>query len=62
MTDSEIESYVRKFVGTMYHPACSCRMGPDGDPTAVLDENLRVRSIDEREVCVCVCVCLCTSK
>ena len=42
-TDAEIEAYVRRYVGTMYHPACTCRMGPDGDPSAVLDPLLRVR-------------------
>ena len=30
---------------TIYHPAGTCKMGPDGDPTAVLDPQLRVRGV-----------------
>lgn len=28
------------------HPSCTCRMGPAGDPTAVVDQQLRVHGID----------------
>lgn len=31
---------------TMYHPAGTCRMGPDEDPGAVLDAELRVRGVE----------------
>lgn len=30
---------------TYFHQAGTCRMGPDGDPDAVLDPELRVRGI-----------------
>jgi len=30
---------------TAYHPAGTCKMGPDGDSTAVLDSQLRVRGV-----------------
>lgn len=28
------------------HPSCTCRMGPDTDATAVVDQQLRVRGVD----------------
>lgn len=42
-SDEDIEEYVRNHVNTMYHPACTCRMGTDDDPMAVLDAELCVR-------------------
>ncbi|KAL6788674.1 GMC oxidoreductase [Trichoderma sp. SZMC 28012] len=29
-----------------HHPTCTCRMGPDGDVNAVLDNKLRVRGVE----------------
>ena len=37
-------------VKTNYHPAGTCRMGPDGDPLAVLDAQMKVRGIDNLRV------------
>ena len=34
---------MHKTHNTVYHPACTARMGPDSDPTAVCDPQLRVR-------------------
>ena len=31
---------------TQYHPVGTCKMGPDGDPLAVVDAQLRVRGMD----------------
>ena len=31
---------------TIFHPVGTCRMGPDGDRTAVVDDRLLVRGID----------------
>ena len=42
-TDEEWLAFVRARASTIYHPACSARMGPDGDRGAVLDARLRVR-------------------
>ena len=44
-SDTEIEDWVRDNAGTSYHPTCTCRMGPDSDPTAVVDPMLRVHGI-----------------
>ncbi len=42
-TDAQLEEYVRSFVGTMYHPACTARAGRADDRLAVLDANMCVR-------------------
>lgn len=49
-TDAEVEAYVRRYAGTMYHPAASCRAGPDGDKGAVLDAEFRVRGVEALRV------------
>lgn len=45
VTDDELADYIRKTHNTVYHPACTAKMGPDGDPTAVVDPQLRVRGV-----------------
>ncbi|MDN5857752.1 MAG: GMC family oxidoreductase N-terminal domain-containing protein [Pseudonocardia sp.] len=45
VTDDELADYIVKTHNTVYHPACTARMGPDGDPAAVLDPQLRVRGV-----------------
>ncbi len=42
-TDDEILAWVRERATTIYHPAGTCKMGPDD--LAVVDERLRVRGI-----------------
>ena len=49
-TDAEIDAWVRQSVESAYHPSCTCKMGADDDPAAVLDENCRVRGIDQLRV------------
>ncbi|KGY13297.1 choline dehydrogenase [Vibrio tubiashii] len=44
-TDEDIDEWVRRNVESAYHPSCSCKMGADDDPLAVLDEECRVRGI-----------------
>ncbi len=46
-----LAAHCRRFVKTNYHPAGTARMGPDGDPLAVLDARLRVRGIEGLRVC-----------
>ena len=36
---------MRQWGGIGYHAVGTCRMGPDGDPLAVLDPKLRVRGV-----------------
>lgn len=44
-SDEEIDAWVRDNVESAYHPSCSCKMGADDDPMAVLDSECRVRGI-----------------
>ena len=44
-SDAEIEAALRQIVNTAYHPTGTCKMGPDGDPMAVVDHRLRVRGV-----------------
>ena len=43
--EDAILDYIRATAGSIYHPACSARMGPDGDAGAVLDARTRVRGV-----------------
>jgi len=51
--DAGLAAYCGKTVKTNYHPVGSARMGPEGDPMAVLDARLRVRGIDGLRVIDC---------
>jgi choline oxidase len=44
-SDDELIDYMHKTHNTVYHPACTAHMGPDSDPTAVVDPQLRVRGV-----------------
>ncbi len=48
-TDDAMIADFRNRSGTVYHPSCTCRMGPEG--ASVLDEKLRVRGVDGLRVC-----------
>jgi choline oxidase len=48
--DDEIEDYVVKTHNTVYHPACTVKMGPATDPKAPLDPQLRVRGVQNLRV------------
>lgn len=48
--DAEIDRWLRRNVESAYHPSCTCRMGRDGDPGAVLDAQCRVRGIERLRV------------
>jgi len=44
-TDAEIEAWIRAKAETIYHPVGTCKMGPDNDPMAVVDNQCRVRGL-----------------
>jgi choline dehydrogenase len=44
-TGTALRAYIRRGVESYYHPACTCRLGPDADAGAVVDLELRVRGI-----------------
>jgi len=50
-TQADYESYARQYGRTSYHPTCTCKMGADTDPMAVVDPQLRVRGIDGLRIC-----------
>jgi choline dehydrogenase len=45
-TDAEIEQWIRSHCETIYHPVGTCKMGPDNDPMAVVDNQCRVRGLE----------------
>ncbi len=49
-SDDEIDAWVRENVESAYHPSCTCKIGGDGDPMAVLDAECRVRGIGNLRV------------
>ncbi|MGB0468383.1 MAG: choline dehydrogenase [Pontibacterium sp.] len=49
-TDEQIDAWVRDNVESAYHPACTCKMGADNDPMAVLDSQCRVRGVNALRV------------
>ncbi|MEH6824604.1 MAG: choline dehydrogenase [Motiliproteus sp.] len=49
-SDAEIDAWVKQNVESAYHPSCSCKMGADDDPMAVLDPQCRVRGIEALRV------------
>ena len=49
-TDEEILDFWRREAMSVYHPVGSSKMGPADDPTAVVDNELRVHGIDNLRV------------
>lgn len=49
-SDEAIDAWVRQNVESAYHPSCSCKMGADNDPMAVLNEKCQVRGINSLRV------------
>ena len=45
-TDDELLEAARSYGNTTFHVMGTCRMGPDTDPTAVVDDQLRVRGME----------------
>ena len=44
-TDAQILEAVKNSLMTLWHPACTCKMGRASDPMAVLDSKARVRGV-----------------
>ncbi|WP_413460506.1 GMC family oxidoreductase [Herbaspirillum huttiense] len=52
-TDDEILQFCREYGTTIFHPSCTAKMGPDSDPMAVVDAQLRVRGVTGLRVVDC---------
>ena len=49
-TGERFEAFIRNTVVTTHHPCGTCKMGPAGDPAAVVDPHLRVHGVDNLRV------------
>ena len=45
--DAALDQWIRETVGTARHLAGTCRMGPDLDPMAVVDQYCRVKGVQK---------------
>ena len=48
--DEALEAFVRKEAIGVWHASCSCRMGSEGDPLAVVDPQGRVKGVQALRV------------
>ena len=46
----QLEEYIRNTADTEYHPVGTCKMGPESDPMAVVDSELKVYGIEKLRV------------
>ncbi len=44
--DTALDAHLRRKAESAFHPSCTCKMGADDDPLAVVDGNLRVRGTE----------------
>ena len=49
-SDAGIDEFIRSKSDTAYHPSCTCKMGPESDPEAVVDLQCRVRGLENLRV------------
>ncbi|KLN61160.1 choline dehydrogenase [Kiloniella spongiae] len=49
-SDEELDAWIRQNAESAYHPSCTCKIGADNDPMAVLDNECKVRGIENLRV------------
>jgi len=49
-SDRALDAHIRATSATAHHPLGTCKMGPDSDPLAVVDGELRVRGVERLRV------------
>jgi choline dehydrogenase-like flavoprotein len=52
-SDDALDTWMLRRVQTMQHISGTCKMGPDSDPMAVVDQSLRVRGVEGLRVADC---------
>ena len=45
-SDEALDVYIKREITTGQHISCTCKMGPDSDPMAVVDQFGRVRGLE----------------
>ncbi|MCJ1316773.1 hypothetical protein MMC15_002094 [Xylographa vitiligo] len=45
-TDAQILAFIRKTLAPLYHASCTCAMGREGDPAAVVDSHARLFGVE----------------
>jgi choline dehydrogenase len=48
--DEALAEFIRMTASTIFHPVGTCRMGPESDPDAVVDQYCRVRGVEHLRV------------
>jgi choline dehydrogenase len=48
--NDKVDAWVRQNVESAYHPSCTCKIGAEDDPMAVLSADCRVRGVDKLRV------------
>jgi len=48
--NDNVDAWVRQNVESAYHPSCTCKIGAEDDPMAVLSSDCRVRGVDKLRV------------
>ncbi len=46
----QLLDYARNNATTIYHPSCTCKMGPSNDLFSVVDKNLKVHGIEKLRI------------
>lgn len=49
-SDEYLKCFIKHMITTLYHPIGTAKMGPDSDPLAVVDSNLKVKGIENLRV------------
>ncbi len=49
-SDEEMDAWIRQNAESAYHPSCTCKIGAENDPLAVLDPGCRVRGVEALRV------------
>ena len=49
-SDEAIDDWVKDNVESAYHPSCTCKMGSENDPTAVVDSDCKVIGVENLRV------------